>query len=81
MADKIMIIKDNESRQQPFFKPVVSSIQQKCAHCEMEEKQAQRKESNSEAITASSQIEDYVNSLSGGKALSKNEKNFFEIPS
>jgi peptide methionine sulfoxide reductase MsrB len=44
MADKVMRMTGNENSHQPFFKPAVSSIQRKCAHCEEEEKKMQRKE-------------------------------------
>jgi hypothetical protein len=42
MAEHVMRMTDNETSQQSF-KPGISSIQKKCAHCEEEEKQAQRK--------------------------------------
>jgi hypothetical protein len=38
----------------------------------------QRKEINSEAQTTSAQTEEYINSLSGGRPLSKDERSFFE---
>lgn len=52
------------------------SIQRKCAHCEEEEK-LQRKE-NADGAKVSAQTENYVNNLSGGKNLGKEERNFFE---
>src|SRR5215831_16804566 len=61
-----------------FFNPAKPTIQRKCAHCEEEEKKLQRKENNNESAVVSSQTEDYVNSLSGGKGLTRNERNFFE---
>lgn len=39
MAEHVMRMTDNENLQQPFFKPAISFIQRKCAHCEEEEKQ------------------------------------------
>ncbi|MDQ2752856.1 MAG: DUF4157 domain-containing protein, partial [Bacteroidota bacterium] len=38
----------------------------------------QRKETNNDVTAASTQTEDYINTLSGGKPLSKNERSFFE---
>jgi hypothetical protein len=45
-----------------FFKP---GIQRKCAACEEEEKQMQRKETSNETPVASTQTENYVHSLDG----------------
>ena len=78
MADKIMRMTDPSVNNNAFFKPSFSSIQRKCGHCEEAEKKVQRKESNNESAIASNQTEDYINSLSGGKPLGKNERNFFE---
>jgi hypothetical protein len=61
-----------------FFKSSVSSVQRKCAHCEEEEKKAQRKEFNNNTTEASAETENYVNSLSGGNALNEKDKAFFE---
>lgn len=36
MADKVMRMTNTESAPEPFFKPAVSSVQKKCAHCEEE---------------------------------------------
>jgi hypothetical protein len=71
MADRVMRMPDPTPGDNLFFKPAVSSIQRKCAHCEEEEKKAQRKETNDEAVITSTQTEDYINSLSGGKTLMK----------
>lgn len=78
MADKVMRMPDPAVANNFFFKPAISSIQRKCAHCEEEEKTAKRKENSNEAVNASTKTENYINSLSGGKPLSKNERSFFE---
>ncbi len=44
MAEKVMRMPDPATNDNLFFKPAISTIQHKCAHCEEEEKQAQRKE-------------------------------------
>ena len=77
VADKVMRMTDDENAQQPFFSPAFSSVQRKCEHCEEEEKKMQLKQDGTEA-TITSATESYVNSLSGGRALNKNERNFFE---
>ncbi len=76
MADKVMRMPDSLANNNSFFKP--STIQRKCAHCEEDDKMAQRKETNNDVTAASTQTEDYINTLSGGKPLSKNERSFFE---
>ena len=76
MADKVMRMPDSLVNNNSFFKP--STIQRKCAHCEEEEKTAQRKETNNDVTSSSTQTEDYINSLSGGRSLNDNERNFFE---
>ncbi len=54
-------------------------LQRKCAHCEEEEKQTQRKEMNDNTIAPDSSTENYINSLGGkGRTLTKEERNFFE---
>jgi len=54
-------------------------VQRKCAHCEEEERKMQRKESSNDTMTSASlQTENYISSLSGGKALKNEEKTFFE---
>ncbi len=79
MADHVMRMPDATANNKAFFTPSISSIQRKCAHCEEEEKKMQRKENSNEPGEASSQVEDYVNSLSGnGNSMSEKEKSFFE---
>jgi hypothetical protein len=46
MADKVMRMPDVSKNDILFFKPSVSTIQRKCAHCEEEEKKIHRKEDN-----------------------------------
>src|SRR5436190_1974912 len=77
MADKVMRMPDNEVNNNSFFKPADPSIQGKCAHCEEEEKKAQRKENNNPK-EPSTETENYVNSLSGGTALNEKHRTFFE---
>ena len=75
MADHVMRMSiDNNS----FFQPAITSIQRKCAHCEEEEKKAQRKENGNSGAVASSQTENYIDTVSGGRSLSQSERNFFE---
>jgi hypothetical protein len=79
MANKVMRMTGNESSKQPFFKPAVSSIQRKCAHCEEEGKKMQRKEKNNEESAADTELENYVSTLGdGGKPLSKEVRDFYE---
>jgi hypothetical protein len=44
MADKVMRMPDAENTKQPFFKPVLTSIQRKCKNCEEEQKLQRKKE-------------------------------------
>jgi len=76
MADKVMRM------QQPFVqaKPLlVSPVQRKCAHCEEDEKKAQRKEMNSSETTADHTLESYVGNLNGsGQSLPGQVRSFYE---
>ncbi|MCW3109289.1 MAG: hypothetical protein JWQ09_3795, partial [Segetibacter sp.] len=65
VADKIMRMSDAQSNM--FFKPALTHVHRKCAHCE-EEENLQRKESNAET-SAGETTETYLNSISGGKSL------------
>ncbi len=78
VADKVMRMSDPAGSNNLFFKPAISSIQRKCAHCEEENKKAQRKGNGSKESVASAQTEEYINSLSGGSTLNDRERNFFE---
>jgi hypothetical protein len=79
MAEKVMRPGNYLQNQNTFFKPSVSSVQRKCAHCEEEEKkQVQRKETDATTM-ASSTTENYISSINGsGNKLSPDERNFFE---
>ena len=78
VADKVMRMPDPSANNNSFFKPAITSVQRKCAHCEEEEKKAQRKENSNAETVASSQTENYINTVSGGRSLSKSERSFFE---
>lgn len=77
VADKVMRMPDPSINNNSFFKPAITSIQRKCAHCEEEEKKMQRKEINGD-INASAETENYINTLSGGKQLDEKTRSFFE---
>jgi len=79
MADKVMHLPDHNDMGQAFFRPHVSSLQRKCAHCEEEEKTIQRKEINNKEVHGTNEMENYISHLtSGGHPLSKEVKRFFE---
>jgi len=75
VADKVMRM-NSSSAKPTFFSPI--PIQRKCEKCEEEDKQAQRKETNKTSATSPAQTENYVSSMSGGRALNQQEKSFFE---
>lgn len=77
-ADRIMRT-EVKSNEHSFFKSAgISSVQRKCAHCEEEEK-IQRKEFREDKIQSGNNFESYAGNLnSGGKAISKNVRDFFE---
>ena len=80
VAEKIMAKREIGSYAPPFFKPALISIQRKCAHCEEEEKEekkVQRKENN-QSETPVTSTENFISTLSGGRSLNKDERNFFE---
>ena len=77
MADSVMQMTNNGVRHQSFFRPAISTIQRKCTQCEDEENKVQRKGNGIEAIPTASN-ENYISSLSGGRALSRKERSFFE---
>ena len=78
VAEQVMRMPDPAATSNLFFKPGVSSVQRKCAECEEEEKQMQRKENSDESVARTMQTENYVNSLTGGRSLKENERSFFE---
>ena len=79
MADKVMRMTDGDLVQAKFFKPSAFPVQRKCAHCEEEEKRMQRKEMNEEEMSASSEMENYVDNLNNnGQPLPSQVRNFYE---
>ena len=52
MADHVMRMPDPSAGNNSFFKPAITSVQRKCAHCEEEEKKIQRIEENGEITDA-----------------------------
>jgi hypothetical protein len=79
MADHVMRMPDASLHANTFFRPSVTAVQRKCAHCEEEEKKMQRKEINSDESDAGPSTENYINSLNGkGRSLSNEERKFFE---
>lgn len=79
VADKVMRMGNVSSTQtNTFFKPSITAVQRKCAHCAEEEKKAQRKEDGNNETTSTPQVENYLGSLSGGTKLSPAERSFFE---
>jgi len=80
MADKVMRMYDTSAGEQLFFKPADFTIQQKCAHCNEEEKlQLQRKEANDLESAGGIELDNYIGGLSGkGQSLLKEAQHFFE---
>jgi len=79
MADKLMRMPDKENKQASFFRPAVTPIQRKFAHCEEEEKKMQRKEMNNEEKTADNGLENYIGNLnSSGESLPIELHSFYE---
>lgn len=80
MAEKLIHMPVNESKQAPFFKPAISALQRKCEHCEEEEKKMQRKEMNENKMVADNTLENYTNNLNGnsGNGLPDEVRNFYE---
>jgi hypothetical protein len=76
MADKVMRMKNDEPVQ-TFFKPAISRIQKKCAHCEDEEKLQMKSDGGgSKGMAAPAVVHDVINS--GGQALDKETATFME---
>ena len=79
MAERVMRMTDSSVNNFSFFKPSISLIKRKCAHCEEEEKQLQRKESGGNDFNSDTSTENYLSSLNGGgRSLTKDEAGFFE---
>jgi hypothetical protein len=73
VAGQVLQMKSAEIQAKPL---PISFIQRKCAHCEEEEKQMQRKELNPQNATVGDTLESYVSSLSsGGQGLPEEVRN------
>src|SRR5215211_130799 len=69
VADRVMRTENNDTAQMKFFKPA-TVIQRKCAHCEEEEEQMQRKEINEDETVMGHDLEKYVGALNNkGQSL------------
>lgn len=76
MADRVMRM---PAPVDAFFSTAQNALQRKCAHCEEEEKQVQRKETNKQQTSAGTGLEDYVSSIgNSGQNLPAESKQFFE---
>ena len=78
VADQVMRLPGEKT--DLFFKPVVHTLQRKCAHCEEEEEHhLQRSESGSAPSEAEAALENYVGSLPGaaGQPMPKKTEAFF----
>lgn len=75
MSEKVRRMEPSfiQAKQLPFF-----PVQRKCAHCEEEEKQMQRKEINDGEIAVDNESESYVGNLNGGQSLPNDVRNFYE---
>lgn len=52
-----------------FFKPTISSIKRKCAHCEDEVNGMQRKERDGKNTDSKNALESYVDNLNSGACI------------
>lgn len=78
VAEHVIQSKTTQNRD-AFFTPSASFLQRKCAHCEEEEKKAQRKEQGNETSEAPAETEQYINKLNGtGHSLPTETRSFFE---
>jgi hypothetical protein len=78
VAEKVMRMTDKDIVQTKFFKPILSSLQRKCAHCD-EEKKMQRKKMNGEETTSNKGLENYVSDLNkSGQQMPKELRGFYE---
>lgn len=80
IAEKAMPTSSDKVVGNLFFKPSISLVQRKCAHCEEEEKkQLQRKEGNNRATNLDTSTGNYIKDFSGkGKLLTQKDRKFFE---
>lgn len=78
VADSVMRM-SNTDLHQSFFKPASAAVQRKCQHCEEEETLVHRKEDSRSEAEGSSQLDNYVGSLSSsGHSLPDPSRQFFE---
>lgn len=77
VADKVVRAGEENISGNSFFLPV-AAVQRKCKHCDEEEKRLQKKGTSSQSSAVLSSTESYISNLSGGKALTHRERNFFE---
>ena len=76
VADRVMQSSESFVQTKPLS---ISGIQRKCAECEEEEKQMQRKEMNQGEVSAGNDLQNYVGSLDGGgQKLPEETRSFFE---
>jgi hypothetical protein len=75
MADKVMRM---EMPQPINFSSARNTIARKCAHCEEEEKQLQKKESNGESMSVAPPIVHNVLNSSGGRSIDTGTRSFME---
>jgi hypothetical protein len=75
MADKVIDMKIPEPVK---FSSAKNNINRKCSHCEEEEEQLQRKESNSDPISEAPSIVQNVLSSSYGKSMDDDTRSFME---
>ncbi|MDN5289505.1 MAG: hypothetical protein JWR38_5779 [Mucilaginibacter sp.] len=78
MANQVMRMTVPTQNDNAFFKPAPTTIQRKCQHCEEEEK-LHRKESSTNDVQGSSELDSYVGSLSSsGQPMPESSRQFFE---
>ena len=74
MAEQVMRMKDPFIQPKPFI-----TIQRKCAHCEEEEKNMQRKDNGQGETKEQDGFENYINNLqSSGQPMPAEVRNFYE---
>ena len=78
MADRVMRMADPLGNDASFFKPLATSVQRKCQHCEEEEK-VHRKESSDAETKGGHELDNYVGSLgASGQPMPESSRRFFE---
>lgn len=79
MADKVMGMTHTSTNNNSFFKPATTGVQRKCQACEEEDKLVHRKESNTNEVQGSGELDNYVSSIAtSGQPMSENSRKFFE---